>query len=120
VTENIRTVIPADTENQNECMSIAISITNLVKEYPQKDAPPLRAIDDISLDIEQGQIFGLLGPNGAGKSTAIKIMSTLIPPTSGTVVINGFDVVQTVPRRSKESLRGASGERLGGLPDRPQ
>lgn len=87
-------MIPADTENQNECMSIAISITNLVKEYPQKDAPPLRAIDDISLDIEQGQIFGLLGPNGAGKSTAIKIMSTLIPPTSGTVVINGFDVVQ--------------------------
>ncbi|MBP6672360.1 MAG: ABC transporter ATP-binding protein [Bacteroidetes bacterium] len=75
-------------------MSIAISIKNLVKEYPRKDAPPLRAVDDISFDVEQGQIFGLLGPNGAGKSTAIKIMSTLIPPTSGTVLINGFDIVK--------------------------
>ncbi len=75
-------------------MNNAISIKNLVKEYPRKDAPPLRAVDDISIDVEQGQIFGLLGPNGAGKSTAIKIMSTLIPPTSGTVLINGFDVVK--------------------------
>ncbi|MFZ4619248.1 MAG: ATP-binding cassette domain-containing protein [Bacteroidota bacterium] len=74
-------------------MHKAISITNLVKEYPRKGESPLRAVDDISLDVEKGQIFGLLGPNGAGKSTTVKIMSTLILPTSGKVSINGFDVV---------------------------
>lgn len=75
-------------------MTTAISIKNLVKEYPRKGSPPLRAVDDISFDVEQGQIFGLLGPNGAGKSTVMKIMSTLIPPTSGSVLINGFDAVK--------------------------
>ncbi len=75
-------------------MNNAISIKNLIKEYPRKGEPPLHAVDDISFDVEQGQIFGLLGPNGAGKSTTIKIMTTLIPPTSGTVLINGFDVVK--------------------------
>ena len=75
-------------------MSTAISIKNLVKEYHRKREAPLRAVDDISFDVESGKIFGLLGPNGAGKSTTIKILSTLVPPTSGTVLINGFDVVQ--------------------------
>ncbi len=65
-----------------------------MKEYPRKKLPPLRAVDDISFDVERGHIFGLLGPNGAGKSTTIKILTTLIPPTSGTVLINGFDVVR--------------------------
>lgn len=75
-------------------MNNAISIKNLVKEYPRKNQEPLRAVDDISFDVEKGNIFGLLGPNGAGKSTTIKILTTLIPPTSGTVLVNGFDVVK--------------------------
>jgi ABC-2 type transport system ATP-binding protein len=75
-------------------MSQAISVKNLVKEYQRKKQDLLRAVDDISFDVEQGKIFGLLGPNGAGKSTTIKVLSTLIPPTSGTVTINGFDAVK--------------------------
>ncbi len=75
-------------------MNNAISIKNLVKEYPRKNEKPLRAVDDISFDVERGNIFGLLGPNGAGKSTTIKILTTLIPPTSGTVLVNGYDAVK--------------------------
>lgn len=71
----------------------AISVQKLVKEYPRPDGGVLRAVDDISFSVEQGRIFGLLGPNGAGKSTTIKVLTTLLPPTSGTVLINGFDVV---------------------------
>lgn len=84
-------------------MNNAISVKNLVKEFPRKGEAPLRAVDDISFDVEKGQIFGLLGPNGAGKSTSIKIMTTLIPPTSGTVLINGFDVT-THPLDVRKSL----------------
>lgn len=75
-------------------MQNAISVKNLVKEYRRKKEPPILAVDDISFDVNKGQIFGLLGPNGAGKSTTIKILTTLLPPTSGTVLVNGFDVVQ--------------------------
>jgi len=75
-------------------MQHAISIQNLVKEFPRKGEQPIRAVDDISFDVKTGQIFGLLGPNGAGKSTTIKILTTLIPPTSGTILVNGYDVVK--------------------------
>ncbi len=75
-------------------MPTAISVHHLVKEFRRKGEPPLRAVDDISFSVEQGKIFGLLGPNGAGKSTTIKVLTTLLPPTSGTVTINGFDVVR--------------------------
>lgn len=50
------------------------------------------AVDGISFDVAPGEVFGLLGPNGAGKSTLIRMMTTLLPPTSGTVRIGGFDV----------------------------
>jgi ABC-2 type transport system ATP-binding protein len=52
------------------------------------------AVDAISFSVEHGEIFGLLGPNGAGKSTLIRMLTTLIPPTSGTARIAGFDVVR--------------------------
>src|ERR1051326_5315400 len=52
------------------------------------------AVDRISFTVEHGEIFGLLGPNGAGKSTLIRMMTTLIEPTSGTAVVNGFDVIR--------------------------
>lgn len=72
----------------------AISIQNLVKEYHRNGKETLRAVDSISFDVRKGEIFGLLGPNGAGKSTTIKILTTLIPPTSGTALVNGFDVMK--------------------------
>jgi ABC-2 type transport system ATP-binding protein len=52
----------------------------------------LRAVDQLSLSIDSGEIFGLLGPNGAGKTTTIKMLTTLLPPTSGAAEIGGFDV----------------------------
>ena len=54
----------------------------------------ITAVDDISFAVKKGDIFAFLGPNGAGKSTSIKIMTTVLAPTSGTVEVNGFDVVK--------------------------
>jgi len=52
------------------------------------------AVDDLSFTVQQGEVFGLLGPNGAGKSTLIRLLTTLLPPTSGTARVNGFDVIK--------------------------
>jgi ABC-2 type transport system ATP-binding protein len=52
------------------------------------------AVDALSFTVEHGEVFGLLGPNGAGKSTLIRMLTTLVPPTTGTARINGFDIVR--------------------------
>jgi ABC-2 type transport system ATP-binding protein len=62
---------------------------NLVKKYGE-----LVAVNDVSFAVEEGEIFGLLGPNGAGKSTTIAILSGLLPPTGGSAIIAGLDVVR--------------------------
>ena len=67
----------------------AIDVQNIVKKFGD-----FTAVKGISFAVEEGEIFGLLGPNGAGKSTLIRMMVTLLPPTSGTALINGFDVVR--------------------------
>ena len=64
-----------------------IEIKNLFKKYKN-----LIALNDVSIEICDNEIFGLLGPNGAGKTTLIHILATLIKPTSGTAIINGYDV----------------------------
>jgi ABC-2 type transport system ATP-binding protein len=66
-----------------------IEVEHLVKNYAA-----LRAVDDVSFSVDQGEIFGLLGPNGAGKTTTINILCTLTKPTSGRASINGFDIVR--------------------------
>ena len=67
----------------------SIEISNLTKKFKEKIA-----VNNISLKIKEGELFALLGTNGAGKTTTIKMLSTLILPTSGEVKINGFDVIK--------------------------
>lgn len=65
-----------------------IRTENLVKKFGDN----IIAVDDVSFDIDKGEVVGYLGPNGAGKTTTIKILTNLIEPTSGTACINGIDV----------------------------
>jgi ABC-2 type transport system ATP-binding protein len=67
---------------------LAIDVRNMVKKFGD-----FTAVKGLSFDVADGEIFGLLGPNGAGKSTLIRMLTTLLTPTSGTAVISGFDVV---------------------------
>jgi ABC-2 type transport system ATP-binding protein len=73
-------------------MHTAIQVENLTRVFNQRGKVPFHALRGVSFDVSYGEIFGLLGPNGAGKTTAIKIMSTLLLPTSGSVTVAGFDV----------------------------
>ena len=65
----------------------------LATEHLTRRFKELTAVDDLTISVNQGEIFGLLGPNGAGKSTVIKMITTLLPPTSGCASVGGFDVV---------------------------
>ncbi len=82
-----------------------ISIVELTKKYSS-----LTAVDNISLEVRKGEIFGFLGPNGAGKTTTIKIMAGIIKPNSGDVFINGFSI--TADEKNAK-------QRTGFIPDRP-
>ena len=66
----------------------AIEVDSLTKEFGD-----FKAVDDISFQVEEGEIFGFLGPNGAGKSTTMMILTTLLKPTSGNVFVGGYDVM---------------------------
>ena len=68
----------------------AIEAESLVREF--KKGP--RAVDHIDLWVAPGEIYGFLGPNGAGKSTTVLMLTTLLPPTSGSARVGGFDVVE--------------------------
>lgn len=84
----------------------AIQTINLTKTFQTKKAISARtvfnrtkastftAVDNLNLTIKKGELFGLLGPNGAGKTTLVKMLCTLLPPDSGTAIINGFDIVK--------------------------
>jgi ABC-2 type transport system ATP-binding protein len=76
-------------------VSPAISVRDLVKVYPARgQTPAVRAVDGLSFEVRRGEIFGLLGPNGAGKTTTLKILTTLLAPTSGQAEVVGFDVTR--------------------------
>ena len=72
----------------------AIQAEQLVREF--KKGP--RAVDGIDLEVSPGEIYGFLGPNGAGKSTTVHMLTTLLPPTSGSARVAGFDVVRQGPQ----------------------
>jgi ABC-2 type transport system ATP-binding protein len=67
----------------------AVEVENLTKRFGE-----FVAVDGLNFAVEQGEVFGLLGPNGAGKSTLIRMLTTLVPPTSGTARVNGFDIIR--------------------------
>jgi len=69
-------------------MVLAVEISNLVKVFGTK-----RAVDGLNLKVNDGEIFGIIGPNGAGKTTTLRIIATLLKPTSGNVEVFGYDVV---------------------------
>jgi ABC-2 type transport system ATP-binding protein len=72
---------------------VAIRVENLVKTYG-RGRSQTRAVDGISFVVARGAIFGLLGPNGAGKTTTLRVLTTLVRPTSGRASVLGFDVVE--------------------------
>jgi ABC-2 type transport system ATP-binding protein len=72
---------------------VSIEISNLCKSYTRK-GKEIKALDNISLNIKEGEFVGLLGPNGAGKTTLSKILSTLLLPTSGEAYINGISIFE--------------------------
>ncbi|MFZ0224325.1 MAG: ATP-binding cassette domain-containing protein, partial [Candidatus Nitrosopolaris sp.] len=65
-----------------------IIIKNLVKKYEH-----FTAVDNLNLTIDESEVFGLLGQNGAGKTTTIHMLATLLKPSSGTAIVNGYDIV---------------------------
>jgi len=76
-----------------------ISVKNLTKKFKN-----FKAVDNISFDVKKGEIFAFLGPNGAGKSTTIKMLTTLLEPTEGEIIINGFN-----PAKDKDAVRHSFG-----------
>src|ERR1700679_3957054 len=82
-----------------------IKVEGLTKRYARKIA-----VDNISFEVEKGQIVGFLGPNGAGKTTTMRVLTCFLPPTAGKVLVAGFDVLAQ-PMEVKK--------RIGYLPETP-
>ena len=80
-------------------MTVAIRVDHLTRKFNE-----LVAVNDISFDIGQGEIFGLLGPNGAGKTTTLSMLVTMLRPTSGTATVNGMDI-----ERDEDGVRKSIG-----------
>lgn len=78
-----------------------------------------KALDDVTINIKQGEVFGLLGTNGAGKSTIIKILTTLLYPTGGTIKVDGFDI-RKQPRQVRARVGVVMGQKIiyGGMTGR--
>ncbi len=89
-----------------------IVIKDLIKEFSLSkkqrvetghDSPTIRAVDNISFECKPGRVFSLLGPNGAGKTTTLRMIATILKPTSGDIEVNGFSV-NTKPKEVRESI----------------
>ncbi|UYO96143.1 methionine ABC transporter ATP-binding protein [Microbacterium sp. M28] len=87
-----------------------VSLTNVSKAYPSPaggDAQ-VRAVDDVTLDIEKGDVFGIIGYSGAGKSTLVRLINALEPATSGSIVVNGEEIT-ALPERDLRRVRSGIG-----------
>lgn len=90
----------------------AVRLTELTKFYPRRrdaDGTPIPSVDHVNLTISGGEVYGLLGPNGAGKSTTIRMIATLLEPTSGQVLVCGLDAAT-----HQREIRAQLGVALGG------
>lgn len=99
----------------------AVKVRELSRDYVstrrnhllgRKKTTIIRALDKVSFEIHEGELFGLLGPNGAGKTTTIKILCTLLEPTEGQVYVKGYDVVKDANHVRKIVNMVAGGERM--------
>jgi len=99
--------------------SLAIQAKDLGRIYKLRgrrrkdEAKTLVALESVNLEVERGQMFGLLGPNGAGKTTLIKILCTLLLPTSGTALVDGLDVNRDVTEIRRRISMVSGGETSG-------
>jgi ABC-2 type transport system ATP-binding protein len=82
-------IVKKNQGNGGDNLSIAVKVTSLSKKFGS-----IQALNDITFSIKKGEVYGLIGPNGAGKTTTLRIISTLISPTSGTVTVFDLDVVK--------------------------
>jgi sodium transport system ATP-binding protein len=80
-----------------------IVTSNLTKIFNDKKRGEIRAVDSVSLECKPGRVFGLLGLNGAGKTTLMRLLSTILKPTSGTAQVAGYDIVRE-PEKVKERI----------------
>ncbi len=92
---------------------LSIDVQSVSRKYVSKKGQEFWALRDASLQVKAGELFGLLGPNGAGKTTLIKILSTLLLPTSGTARVAGFDVVREGDRVRRVINMVSGGEHSG-------
>jgi sodium transport system ATP-binding protein len=89
----------------------AVDVDSLVKEYRDPEGKPFHAVDGLTFRARTGIVFGLLGPNGAGKTTALRMLSTLIPATSGEARLGGYSITREPAevRRHIGFLTGSTG-----------
>jgi len=82
------TIIPAKHRDTPMILTETLS-----KQFPtRKGQPPVLAVDGLSLEVGEGEVFGFLGPNGAGKTTTVRMLASLIAPSAGRAIVNGFEV----------------------------
>jgi sodium transport system ATP-binding protein len=86
-----------------------IQVTNLTKTFTDPKRGAVHAVDHITFEVREREIFGLLGPNGAGKTTALRMLATVMKPSEGTAVLGGHDVVQE-PEQVRKQIGFLSGD----------
>ena len=86
------------TENAIQTINLTKTFTSKIQSsengFFNRKTVTVNAVDSLNFEIKKGELFGLLGPNGAGKTTLVKMLCTLLPPDSGTALINGYDIIK--------------------------
>src|SRR5512141_570732 len=107
-------------DQPNTPSPLAVEVEELGRIYKvrgtkqeRKVRKELVALQGVNLEVKKGELFGLLGPNGAGKTTLIKVLTTLLAPTSGTAKVFGFDVEHETKRIRRIMNMVAGGEQSG-------